>query len=257
MSLIRIAAELLQPSSFARLFPTFAAAAREGAYDSHLLTRFRLERARLNVPSISAAHLPPGYALLFAAAHLPVVGPVRVTDLGGACGEWGFALGRDARREIAYTVVENPALAAACAREPAFTWARFTAELPAECDVLVSSGTLQYLEEPYEVLAGAFATARVAVVLARNGFADRELFRVHRSRLGDNGFGAQVPAGFDLEAEVRYAHRTISLDRVLAVAAAGGWRCLLSLESPSGVLPYRGQVFGRDLLFVRADARGG
>jgi hypothetical protein len=246
--IVRAAGSLLRGGAGARLYPSFEAASRDGAYDSELLTRFRVERAKLNVGSISAAHLPPGYALLFAAVHLAPA-PVRVTDFGGACGEWGYALGRDARREIDYTVVENPALAAACARDPVFGWARYTASLPDRCDVFLSSGALQYVADPYAILARALAQATTAVVLARNSFSDREIFRVHRSRLGDNGFGERTPPGFDLDAPVRYPHRTLLLDRVLGMAA--GWRCLFALESPSGVLPYRGRVFGRDLLFVR------
>lgn len=241
---------LLRRDSFARLYPSFAEAGRGGAYDEALLTRFRVERARLNLEAIEPSDLPPGFALLFAAAHLGP-GPVRVTDVGGACGEWGHALRRDARRSIEYTVAENGALAEACAGDPFFTWARFTDAAPASCDVFVSSGTLQYLEEPYALLEFAFSSATLAVVLARNGFADREIFRVHRSRLRDNGLGPRLPVGYDLDAEIRYAHRTISYDRVMAAATARGWRLALSLECASGVLPYRGQVWGRDLLFLR------
>jgi putative methyltransferase (TIGR04325 family) len=245
-----LAGSLARGEWFPRRYPSFADATRDGSYAGEILTRFRVERARLNVPSITAADLPPGYALLFAAVHL-CAGSVRVTDLGGACGEWGFALRRDARREVVYTVVENQALAAACAAQPGFDWARFTDAVPASCDVFVTSGTLQYLDEPYAVLERAFSIAEVAVVLARNGFCDRELFRLHRSRLRDNGFGSRLPAGFDLDAEIRYAHRTLSLARVEEVARACGWRQLLALDSSSGVLPWRGRVFGRDLLYVR------
>lgn len=249
--LVRRGAAVVARSAPAKLHATWSDAAREGAYDAEVLTRFRFERARLNAASVTAADLPPGFALLFAAVHLGT-GHVRVTDFGGACGEWAVALRRDVRRTLEYTVVENGALVDACAREPAFGWARFARDEPPGCDVFLSSGTLQYLDDPYALVDRAFSTAKGAVVLARNSFADQELFRVHRSRLGDNGFGSRLPEGFDLDLEVRYPHRTISLERVLAAGAAHGWRCALSLESPSGVLPYRRAVFGRDLLFLRS-----
>lgn len=253
---LRHARGLFTPGAFARLYPTWedaarAASERTGGYDSELLSRFRVERGKLNAASATFADLPPGFALLFAAAHV-ADGTVRVTDYGGACGEWGVALRRDVRRALDYVVVENEALAAACAREGTFGWARFVSEPPPTCDVFVCSGTLQYLQDPYAVVERAFSTTASAVVLARNAFADGEIFRVHRSRLGDNGFGPRIPRGFDVDAEVLYPHRTIRLARVLEAATVKGWRCVLSLDSPSGVLPYRDAVVGRDLLFVRS-----
>jgi putative methyltransferase (TIGR04325 family) len=243
-----VVAALLAGGVRERLYPSFAEAARHGAYDAELLTRFRVDRAKLNVESISGRRMPPGYLMLFAAVHRAPA-PARVVDFGGACGEWGFALRRDANRELDYTVVENEALVARCTADPFFAWARFLSRLPERMDVFLSSGALQYVDDPYRVLEHAFATATTAVVLSRNSFSERELFRVHRSRLGDNGFGAVLPAGFDPDVEVRYPHRTISLRRVHELAR--GWRCAFEIEEASGVLPYRSEVFGRDLLFLR------
>ncbi len=230
-----------------RLCASFLDAARGGQYGDEILTRFRVERAKLNVHSTSAAHLPPGYLMLFAAAHMAPA-PVRIVDFGGACGEWGYALRRDSERDIDYVVVETPEMVERCSADPFFSWARFAVAMPDEMDVFVSSGALQYVEDPYAVLRHAFARATAAVVLARNSFSEPEIFRLHGSRLGDNGFGPALPEGFDGTARVSYPHRTVSLEKVKE--AAKGWRCALDVECASGVLPYRGRVFGRDLLFV-------
>jgi putative methyltransferase (TIGR04325 family) len=237
-----------------RTYRSFAEAARAGGYDADLLTRFRVERAKLNMNAISAEHLPPGYLMLYAAAHI-LPGRVRVTDFGGACGEWGYALERDARRQIDYVVVENASLVRSCSADPFFAWARFVSTPPDETDVFVTSGALQYVEDPYGVLRHAFSRATTAVILARNSFSESDVFRVHTSRLGDNGFGPVVPDGFDRDARVSYPHRTVSMSRVIGLAT--GWRCVFDVESASGVLPYRDRVFGRDLMFLRERSSSG
>jgi hypothetical protein len=61
--------------------------------------------------------------------------------------------------------------------------AKFVSGIPAECDVFYSGATLQYIEDPLQVVAAAFQSARDAVILARNNFSTRPLFRVHKSRL--------------------------------------------------------------------------
>jgi putative methyltransferase (TIGR04325 family) len=175
-----------------------------------------------------------------------------VVDLGGACGEWGLVLQKSSRRPVDYCVVESPDLAGRLAADPFFDWFRCVTEIPSGFDVFLSSGTLQYLDDPYGPLEVAFERAREFVVLARNGFCDREVFRVHRSRLGDNGAGAELPPGFDPDLPVAYPHRTVSRERILAMAERAGWRLLERRASASGVLPWRGRVFGEDLLFGRA-----
>ncbi len=235
------------------LYPSFAEAARAcpRLYEDAELTRFRVERAKLNMADVSGARLPPGYALLVAATHMASSPAPLIVDFGGACGEWGHALAKDARRSFEYVVVETPALVERCTEDASFSRVRFAAEIPPTLDVFVSSGTLQFLADPYAPLEIAFSRARDAVVLARNCFSERKLFRVHRSRLGDNGSGARLPPSFDPEAQVSYPSQTVSYARVTELASAGGWRCLLCVDSASGAIPYRDEVFGRDLLFVR------
>jgi putative methyltransferase (TIGR04325 family) len=240
-----------------RRFPSFAAARQEagGSYERDLLNRFRVERARLNVPTLEPGNLSPSFAVALEALRGCRSQRPTVVDLGGACGEWGWLLRQRSGRDLDYVVVESPDLARRLAADPFFDWFRCVTEVPAELDVFLSSGTLQYLEDPYGAVETAFARARELVVLVRNSFAPRESFRVQRSRLGDNGAGARLPPGFDPDTPITYPHRTVRKDRVLDLAARAGWRVVLRrpTAAPSG----RGADHDEDLVFAPAQPPDG
>jgi putative methyltransferase (TIGR04325 family) len=236
-----------------RTFPSFpaAASASPGVYASDKLGKFRVERAKLNIHRLSSVDLAPAYAFLLVGVHTSDATEPVIVDFGGACGEWGYALKKDSRRRFRYVVVENADLVRRVSQDPFFDWFSCTTEIPSALDIFLTSGALQYLEAPYDVLALAFARATQYVVLGRNCFSEVDLFRVEKSRLGENGFGEALPVGFDADEPVYYPHRTLSYGKVLRLASEAGWRLMLQAESQSGVLPYRDQVTGRDLLFVR------
>lgn len=233
--------------------PTFAEARRRsaGTYASDALSRFRVERARLNVADLTSAAMPPAYGFALLAVQLARAAEPRIVDLGGACGEWAYLMRAASPRPFSWIVVENPELVRRCAGDPFFSWARWETQPPADLDVFVTSGTLQYLDDPYGALAFAFAHARDFVVMGRNCFAEREIFRVARSRLSWNGAGERLPPGFEADALVEVPHRTVAWPRVLDQARAAGWRLVLQATCDSAVLPYGNECFGRDLLFAR------
>jgi hypothetical protein len=121
-------------------------------------------------------------------------------------------------------------------------------------DIFFSSGTLQYLETPLEILKTAFASAQYAVVLAHNSFSKTKLFRLQTSRLFQNGAGADrndnIPEGFT-DRDLKYPHQTIDEAEVLGCATDHGFKLVARTEETSGVLPYRGIVYGRQLVFTR------
>lgn len=220
---------------------TWAQAARAAgdAYADDTLNRFRIERAAL----LRATGVEPNATLCSA-----VDGPARVTDFGGAAGLAGEALVRRFPN-VRYTVVETPEMAAlARARFPDMP-VTFAETMPPECDVFFSSGTLQCIANPYDVLDAGFRSARHAVVLVRNSFSRRLLFRVHRSRLFENG-GGPVPAGFD-DRTVSCPNRTLSERRVHAIAAKHGFRLAESADDNTGRVAYGSLVYGRNLVFKR------
>lgn len=224
-----------------RRYPSWEAASKASpSYDDAKLNAFRVARA---------ARRPVDGGIL-ASSGLPLVvmalkPNLAVTDFGGATGDLGLDF-LAAFPDATYTVVETPTMVALMNGRSAV---RFETSAPQDCDVFFSSGTVQYVERPMEILTSGFASARSAVVLTRNSFCDEEIFRVQCSRLFNNGSGP-IPEGYR-DVEVRHPHRTINEHAVQELAKAQGFRCVSSLEEHSGVLPYQGKVYGRQLVFLR------
>jgi len=215
------------------------AVAAAGSYDSELLNGFRVERAELRAVSASLE----GLGVLGLAA-LYLGGDISVTDFGGAAGD----IGRDflaAFPRAKYTVVENPTLVG-LVRPGAVC---FTTDIPSTCDLFFSSCALPYIADQAAVLQAAFASATRAVVLVRNCFSERKLCRVQRSWLFNNGNGP-IPPGYK-NVRISYPHQTIREGDVFDTARKHGFRCVSKLEEYSGVVPYRGLVYGRQLVFLR------
>jgi putative methyltransferase (TIGR04325 family) len=230
-----LAARLAMP----RLHASWAeACARAGAYEDDLVNRFRVDRHRLRQPDGS---LLRNSVMAIVSRLLPT--DATIVDFGGAAGDLGIEL-LNAHPGMTYTVVENETLVGLMAEtsEPV----KFVSETPQSCDLFFSSGTLQYMEDPFGVLRQGFESARLMVVLVRNSFASSEMYHVQSSWLFDNGAGP-VPAGYD-NRKITYPHRTLRMQAVIDLASQCGFACRASLEEHSGAL-YGAE--GRQLVFER------
>jgi putative methyltransferase (TIGR04325 family) len=223
-------------------YPTWEEArAAVSSYDNEAMNAFKVARSALRHVDGS---LLTASVLQLTALTLKK-SDVAVTDFGGATGD----LGRDflaAWPGASYTVVETPALVAMMQAHGAV---RFEPSIPRTCDVFFSSGTLQYVDRPMEVLAEGFQSARHAVVLVRNTFCDEAQYHVQRSRLFENGYGP-IPKGFR-NTTVRYPHQTINEGSVQALADRHGFHCVARLEEAID-LQHPGQVHGKQLVFMKA-----
>jgi putative methyltransferase (TIGR04325 family) len=234
-----------------RYYPSFSSAreAASGDWQSDELTRFRIEEAIQNIPLLKSNELPPGYSLLLAAMSLTNVAAPRVCDLGGGCGAWGYRLRQDIERPFVYSVVEHEPFAAACNVQPFFSWGTWVSELPEECDVLVCSGTLQYLEHPSEVLRRALKCTKHLAIIARTTFCEKDYAQVQVAPLRHNGHRSNVPPGYDPNRAVYFPHRTVQHAEVLAVAAAEGFDVHLKTHTiPSALAP---RAFEQDMVLTR------
>lgn len=211
-----------------------------GSYSDDLVNEFRVKRA-------SGPNEPTPYSAGLLELTIEALGlrtPV-VTDFGGATG----VLARDIVAMFpgtTYRIVENTKLVSLLQSSPSVT---FTTQIPEACDIFYSSSAICYVAEPDKVISKAFETARYAVVFVRNSFCATKLFRVQRSSLFSNGSGP-VPDGYR-NVRISYPHQTISEDSILNQADEFGFRCVARLEEHSGVLPYRGLVYGRQLVFIK------
>jgi putative methyltransferase (TIGR04325 family) len=226
-----------------KTYPTWDAAARaSGSYEDQLVNEFRVARAVEN--RANGVTQPAESSPLFWLTTL-LSGIREIVDFGGATGEYGEALCA-ARAQLAYLVVENPTLVRLM---PPVRGLTFTTEMPAACDVFFTSGTLQYLTDPYSVLARGFSTARRAVVLLRNSFSEHELFRVQHTPLFDNGAGL-LPMGYENQV-ITHPHRTISERRVREIALVHGFELLSRMPDEGGLYRYQDLVYGQQLVFCK------
>lgn len=224
-----------------RAFPSWeAAAAAAGTYSDKALNEFRVARA---ARATETTWLPDPIATPLVWLCAMFQGTLEITDFGGATGEMGAALGQ-IYPNIAYTVVETPSLVGLMAHRVCVA---FTTEMPGQCDIFYSNGTLPYLADPYGVLEKGFEGARKAVALARTCFCDREIFTVQKTRLHANG-GGPLP---DLpDGPISYPHRTISEAKVRSMAARHGFRLASRQPCQNGV-PYGHEGYSADLVFLK------
>ena len=160
-------AELIPPTRYASWREASVAS---GSYDDALVNEFRVAR--------SANYRSDGTLLPSNLLYLTALGLKKphtsVVDFGGATGE----LGKEFQSRFpgsSFTVVETPTLVAMMRDKSSI---QYVTSLPASCDIFFSSGTLQYLEMPLDVLAAGFSSAAYAVWLAirfpRKEYIDRK-----------------------------------------------------------------------------------
>jgi len=217
------------------------ACAAASSYDNEALNAFKVARSALR--HVDGSLLTASVLQLTALALKKP--EIAVTDFGGATGD----LGRDFLASwpgASYVVVETPALVAMMQAHGAV---RFEPSIPQSCDVFFSSGTLQYVDRPMQVLAEGFASAGHAVVLVRNTFCDEAQYHVQRSKLFENGYGP-IPRGFR-NTTVRYPHQTIDEESVHALADRHGFHCVARLDEAID-LQYPGEIYGKQLVFMKA-----
>ena len=237
----RAIARLVRPDTDTRYASWHDANAASGSYDDALVNEFRVARA-LNYQGDGA--LLRSNLLYLTALGLKKT-RISVVDFGGATGELGKEF-QSVFPDSSFTVIENPTLVALMHDKSSIQYA---GAIPANCDIFFSSGTLQYVEKPLVDLAAGFSSAAYAVILTRNSFCNEKIYRSQTSRLFDNGAG-QIPANFT-DRNITYPHQTIDEREVMKIAELKGFNLVARVDESSGVHPYRGMVYGKELVFVR------
>lgn len=152
---------------------------------------------------------------------------LRVIDFGGACGSHYLtakALLRDQVR-LQWYVVETSGMASK-GRELENDELRFFNNLSiarteaGQVDLVFSSGTLQYVSDPYETLKDLMECKAQYVFLTRLGLTtgERDLIGVQESRFSENGPGA-LPDGM-IDGMARYPIFVARKSRVEEILAA-------------------------------------
>lgn len=223
------------------------AAARSDGYDSRLILE-RVLAATLKVKNGEAAYerdsavfdrieyvWPVTTALMWAAARHE--GQLRVLDFGGSLGSTYFqnrAL-LAPLRSVRWGIVEQPAFVEAGRKHVADERLRFHDSIAAclaegKPNVVLLSSTIQYLEEPYEVLRSLAAAGASVVVLDRTPISEHGQERIVVQRVPPSIYPASYPM------------RILSMASLLA-ALGPAYRLTASFMGPEGKAQASGLQF--------------
>jgi putative methyltransferase (TIGR04325 family) len=165
-------------------YPSFdAAAAVTTGYATETIARASADRLSALLPRADDTRIDERFLQVHSAlAFVAAAGGVRrlsVLDVGGGNGSYYFVMKRLLPNvELAWTVLETPPMVAACraAGDLPFSLVSDLAETTGHFDVVLISGALQYLPDPYQALPRYAAIARWLIatrIPVIDGDADR------------------------------------------------------------------------------------
>jgi putative methyltransferase (TIGR04325 family) len=244
------------------LFPSYAAAleASHGGWNDLAVARVVCTKTGLYRNWLQA-HTPvvcdfqalrTCMALSLSEAHR--AGTFHVIDVGGACGAHYFLaqawLGD--MIDLRWHVVERPTVVALATGVLADEHLTFYDSLDAarkdldHIDLMFSSGTLQYMPDPYTTLAQLTSCRASSLFLTRMGLSpiNETLVTVQTSQLRDHGPG-QLPPGL-ADAVLSYPVTLMQQDRVEAIIAEQ-YRIELVFHEETNAYqagPYRADMWG-------------
>ena len=209
---MRVAAKLQRPSRAHEIYPTFAAASaacvghgyEEGALVNVVFEKTKRLRDRLAARPIPLDLSPTDARLVLGVRALAIGKKLTVVDFGGACGAHYFTTRAflPANVTLRWCVVETGAMARRARElengELCFVDGVVAASrLVDRPDLVLSSGALQYVDEPYAVLEQLLGLGSANAMFARLATSDErvDLVTVQRSMLSAHGPGA-LPEGF-------------------------------------------------------------
>jgi hypothetical protein len=128
--------------------------------------------------------------------------------------------------------------------------ADFSTEIPdQDFDVVITSGALQYLENPIGRLRKLVALKAPTLVLARNLFSSIDLFIEQKTTLF-NHLPGPLPPGF-ADRIVRHYPQTVNIDDARAVLAEAGYIIRATVPDESGYPIRHPSLVGENWLCVR------
>ncbi|MFY9315024.1 MAG: methyltransferase, TIGR04325 family [Burkholderiales bacterium] len=216
-------------------------------------------RYRDEISASGATRLTPANAFSLCGL-LACAGPgeTKVIDVGGACGAHYFlarALLPKSLR-LRWVVVETPLMVERAAGVFASDELSFSADLESAIssmdgiDLLHTSGTLQVVDRPYELLARIASASARHLMFGRLGLTrgSRDVVAVHESWLSRNGPGP-MPSGIQ-DRKVRYPYVCIR-ESVFHETVRKNYDIVMTVDDDSGLIPVDGEVLVGGGIFAR------
>jgi putative methyltransferase (TIGR04325 family) len=213
-ALLNIGRRVLRPPQVFATYTEAATACSQG-YDSARVAEIVVAKTKrlrdTGNAEITARTLTIVGAALLAARDKPML---KVLDFGGAAGAHYFAVRRLIDCPMRWLVVETEAMTTAALRvmktpdlDFSSNVASARAALGGPPDLVISSGTLQYVPDPIATLRELLAIGSPVMCLTRTETGREPSITIQRSRLSENGPGP-LPDGFE-DGEISYPRSTL------------------------------------------------
>ena len=174
-------------------------------------------------------------------------------DFGGACGESIILLKKLFGDEIQKKswIIESPQIVKE-SKEWKFTEnINFSSQLmdvvsENKIDIFFTSGTIQSIKNPYEIISNVARSNIPFIALTRNNFAENEIISAQISRLSDNGIGSHLKNYKD--ELIYYPSTTIIKKTIIDLFKENGYALLFDSKNNSGINKTES---GGDLVFLK------
>lgn len=214
-------------------------------YQNNLLTNYRFEKYKKNVKLFPHLNQPSCNLLIevIFLFYLKYNRFPKILDFGGAFGETAIYIRNlIGKKNIPYCVVETKKLVDLAKSENLkFTVFYDSLDLAIrnfKPDIFFSSGTLPYLEKPYEIIKKIFSTRFKYIALTRNLFSkDGKIFN-RISLLSENGAGKHL-INYQ-ERFIFYPFTEINKDKIIKI----------SKNKYKKIFERTNSVYSNDLIFI-------
>ena len=228
-------------------------------YESSLLSQYKFEKFSNFLKDNGNLFSSPSANLLLFSISLFLrkegAGVPRLIDFGGACGESIVLLSKIFGDEIFMNswVCESPKQVKESQKWDFGMRMQFVSDLShiineRDIDIFFTSGTIQYLPDPYEPLEEV-AVAKVPIVaLTRNNFSLNPKIVAQKSPLSSNGNGQHI--GKYGNPSIYYPNISVKKTKVMDIFLSQGYEVLVDTSgTASGV--YGKENFSGDIVMVK------
>ena len=174
-------------------------------------------------------------------------------DFGGACGESIILLKKLFGDEIQKKswIIESPQIVKESKKWKFTENINFSSQLidvisENKIDIFFTSGTIQSIKNPYEIISNVARSNIPFIALTRNNFAENEKISAQISRLSDNGIGSHLEKYKD--ELIYYPNTTIIKKTIIDLFKENGYSLLFDSKNNTEINKTES---GGDLVFLK------
>ena len=229
----------------------------KNAYENINLSKYRFEKTNNFLNNNENILKAPFAPLLMFIVNLFLTKFKRKTpsfiDYGGACGESIILLKKLFGDEIKKKswIIESPQMVKESKNWKFTENIIFSSELndvisENKIDIFFTSGTIQSIKNPYEIISNVARSNIPFIALTRNNFAENEKISAQISRLSDNGIGSHLEKYKD--ELIYYPNTTILKKTIIDLFKENGYSILFDSKNNTEINKTES---GGDLVFLK------